>query len=128
MGEYISYNPNPVGLRSGDCVLRALSKALDQDWYTTYLDLSIEGLLQSDWGSANHVWGAYLRRKGFKRDIIPNNIPDDYTVEDFCNDYPRGTFVLAISGHVVCVKDGKFYDSWYSGKEHPIYYWHRKDE
>lgn len=128
MGKFVEYNPNPNSLRSGDCVIRALSKALNQDWYQTYLDLSVEGLLQCDWGSANHVWGAYLRHKGFSRSIIPNNCPDCYTVEDFCDEHPRGTYILAISGHVVCVSDGHFYDSWYSGNEHPIYFWYRKDD
>lgn len=127
MGKYVSYNPNPDGIRVGDCVVRALSKALGQTWEQTYIDLSVEGLLMGDLPSANAVWGAYLRRNGYQREIIPNNCPDCYTVEDFCDDYPRGTYILAISGHVVCVVDGHFYDSWYSGNEHPIYYWHRKE-
>ena len=49
-----------------------------------------------------------------------------YTVEDFCQDNPQGTYILAIDGHVVCVQDGKFYDSWNSGKEIPIYYWSKE--
>ncbi len=128
MGKYVSYNPNPDGIRVGDCVIRALSKALGQTWEETYIDLSVEGLLMGDLPSANAVWGAYLRRKGYQREIIPNNCPDCYTVEDFCDDYPQGTYILAISGHVVCVVDGQFFDSWYSGNEHPIYYWRRKDD
>ena len=48
---------------------------------------------------------------------------DVYTVRDFCEDNPLGTFVLAIHEHVVCVVDGDYYDSWDSGGEIPIYYW-----
>ena len=127
MGEFVSYNPNPTGAKVGDCVVRALSKALGQKWEETYIDLSVEGLLMGDLPSANAVWGAYLRRNGYQRDIIPNDCPSHYTVENFCNDHPYGTYILAISGHVVCVIDGKFYDSWNSGKEIPLYYWSREE-
>ena len=30
------YNPNPKGKNVDDCTVRAMSKALDQDWETTY--------------------------------------------------------------------------------------------
>ena len=128
MGEFVSYNPNPVGLKVGDCVVRALSKALGQDWEQTYIDLCVEGCLRCDMPSANAVWGAYLRRKGFERDIVPNSCPDCYTVEDFCEDHPNGTYILALDGHVVSVVDGQYFDTWQSGREVPIYYWHRKED
>lgn len=76
---------------------------------------------------ANHVWGAYLRHRGFRRNIIPNECPDCYSVSDFCKDHPKGNFVLALSGHVVAVVDGNYYDTWDSGDEVPIYYWEKKE-
>lgn len=83
--------------------------------------------MRSDMPSANHVWGAYLRRCGFVRQIVPNECPDCYTVADFCCDHPEGLFVLAISGHVVAVEDGDWWDTWDSGNEIPVYYWMRKE-
>lgn len=117
------YNPNPAGGRVGDCTTRAISKALDQDWYKTYTGLALEGFILCDMPSANYVWGSYLRRKGFKRHAVENSCPDCYTVEDFCKDHPKGVFVLALAGHVVCVVDGLYFDSWDSGKEVPVYFW-----
>ena len=73
--------------------------------------------------NANHVWGAYLRRKGFKRHSIPETCPDCYTVSDFCRDVPRGVYVLATNGHVLAGVNGDWYDTWDSGGETPIYYW-----
>lgn len=119
------YNPNPVKNRVGDCTVRAISKALDQDWETTYAGLTAYGFMLSDMPSANHVWGAYLRRNGFNRYIVDDKGQDIYTVDDFCRDNPQGVYVLAITGHVVCVQDGCYYDSWDSGTEIPIYYWTR---
>lgn len=122
------YNPNPTGARVGDCTVRAISKATGQTWQQTYLELCIYGLMYSDMPSANSVWGAYLRNKGFSRSVIPDSCPDCYTVEEFTKEHPVGTFILALSGHVVCVVDGDFYDSWDSGSMIPIYFWHKKED
>lgn len=107
----------------GDCTVRAISKALDQDWETTYTGLSIYGYMRCDMPTANHVWGAYLRSKGLKRYLVDDHNKSIYTVSDFCEDHPAGTYILAIDGHVVCVVDGDYYDTWDCGEEIPIYYW-----
>lgn len=120
---FIHFNPNPLTSRVGDCVVRAISKATNSDWERTYLQLCVYGLIHADLPSANAVWGAYLKSLGFKRKVIPNNCPTCYTVKDFCKEHPKGTFILAISGHVVAVVDGNYYDTWDSGNENPIYYW-----
>ena len=113
------YNLNPTGKNVGDCTVRALSKALNQDWYATYFGLCIEGALLGDMPSANSVWGAYLRRKGYQREFVP----DDVTVDDFSKAHPTGTYILALSGHVVCVQNGNLYDSWDSSNEIVLYCW-----
>lgn len=123
MSRFSFYNPNPNGQSVGDCTIRAISKALDQTWEETYVGLCLQGLEMGDMPSGNAVWGAYLRKHGFHRDVIPNDVPDHYTVEDFAEDHPHGTYILALSGHVVCVKDGHYFDSWQSGKEIPLFYW-----
>lgn len=120
---YIYYNPNPLGNHVGDCTVRAICKALRRDWETVYSALSLYGYKYADMPSANHVWGAYLKDQGFTRHIIDED--NMYTVEDFCKDHPKGTYILAIQEHVVCVEDGNYYDSWNSGKAIPLYVWSR---
>ena len=126
--SYIQYNANPSHKNVGDCTVRAISKALQQSWEETYIGLALQGFIMGDMPSANHVWGAYLRAKGFTRRIVPDTCPDCYTVLEFAEEHPHGTYILALSGHVVAVKDGNYYDTWNSGDETPIYYWFRKDE
>ena len=121
------YNPNPEGQRVGDCTVRSVSCALGEDWRKTYIGMAVEGLCLGDMPSANRVWGAYLERQGFKRHLIDAPCATCYNVRDFCRDHPKGTFVLAISGHVVCIKDGTYWDSWDSGDEVPIYYWSKEE-
>ena len=121
------YNPNPVGRHVGDCAIRAIAKALDIDWETAFILITVNAYQMGDMPSSDSVWGAVLRENGFYKKIIPNYCLDCYTVEDFCKDHPNGIFVLGFGGHVATVVDGKLYDSWDSSKEIPIYYWYRKD-
>ena len=121
------HNENPDGRNVGDCTVRAISTALKQNWETTYVGLSLQGFLMGDMPSANHVWGAYLREMGFRRAVIPDECPDCYTVADFAAEHPSGPDLLFLSGHVVCVMDGDYYDTWDSGGEVPLYYWCKEE-
>lgn len=125
---YREFNNNPTGRRVGDCAIRAVSLALNKDWESTYLMIALNGLQMGDMPSSNSVWGSVLRQAGFVRENLPNTCPDCYTVRDFCEEHPKGTYVLGLSGHVVTVKDGNWYDIWDSGDETVLFYWHRKDE
>lgn len=120
---YIEYNPNPVSRKVGDCVVRALTKALNTTWEGAYLSLVLNGLQMGDMPSSDVVAGSVLRQHGFVRRTISDSCPDCYTAEDFCREFPTGTYVLFFGGHVACVKDGNLYDAWNSLSETPIYYW-----
>ena len=117
--NYKYYNPNPAGRNVGDCTVRALNKALGQDWDATYWGLAIEANMIKDMPSSNAAWGSYLRRHGYHRALAP----EDITVSEFADAHPQGTYILALSGHVVCVQDGTLYDTWDSGNEILLYYW-----
>lgn len=125
---WTKYNPNPLNKRVGDCAVRAVSKATGQDWETAYIDMIVQGFAMCDMPSSNAVWGEYLRSKGFTRHIIPNECPDCYTLIDFCREYPKGTYVVALPNHAVAVIDGSYYDAWDSGSETPLYFWKRKED
>lgn len=124
---WINYNANPAGRQVGDCTVRAVSKVLDEDWEQSYSGMALQGFMLCDMPSANHVWGAYLRNKGFKKHIIPDTCPDCYTVKDFCKDNPEGRYLVALSGHVVAIIDGNYFDTWDSGNEVPIYYFKKEE-
>ena len=126
MTRYKQYNPNPSRQRVGDCTIRAICKATGKSWEQVYASLCAFGFSFKDMPSANAVWGKYLREIGFHRRMVDESL-ENYTVADFCRDYPKGTYILAIDGHVVCAVDGFYYDSWDSGQEIPIYYWTRGD-
>lgn len=121
---WIEFNTNPFGLRVGDCVIRAISKALDRSWEDIYIDLCLQGFLMGDLPSSNAVWSSYLRHKGFKRHTI-EDCPDCYSIEDFCKDHPIGTYVIGTGSHAVCIENGNVYDAWDSRQESPVYYFEK---
>lgn len=126
---FIKYNRNPYENDTGDCIVRALSVAMDKSWDEVYIGIAAQGFMMKIMPSFNVVWRAYLKRMGFKRYVIPDTCPDCYSVREFCKDHPLGTFVLATgmaSGdHVVAVKDGNYIDTWDSGNEIPVLYWEK---
>lgn len=127
MARWVKENSNPLQNQVGDCVIRAIAKATGKTWDETYVALMLQGFQDKNWPSANAVWGRYLKRIGFKRNVIPDSCQDCYTVEQFCEDHQQGRFVLALQSHVVAVIDGQYFDTWDSGQEIPIYYWERTE-
>lgn len=120
---YRYYNPNPSRASVGDCAIRAACAATGESWASAYTAIAAMGLTMHDMPSANRVWGAYLRARGFVRRSLPGGVGEDYTVADFAAEHPAGRYVVATSGHVVCVRSGDWLDTWDSGGETPLYYW-----
>jgi hypothetical protein len=102
--------------------------ATGDSWEKVYTALSTEGMYVGEWGNNNSVWDNYLRSRGFKRYICPNECPACYTIADFAMEHPSGTFIAATGRHAVAVVDGNWYDSWDSAGEVPIYYYQKIKE
>ena len=62
---YVYYNPNPERNHVGDCVIRALTKALDMSWDDAYITLMVHAYKQKDMPSSNSVWGSLLTSYGY---------------------------------------------------------------
>ena len=123
MSHYIYVNPNPKDKKVGDCTVRAICLATDRSWEDVYLDICLEGYMLYDMPSSNDVWGTYLIGKGWKYHRLQDTCPFCYTLNDFCDEHPRGIYIVATGTHVICVKDGKYYDAWDSGDKVPLFYY-----
>lgn len=124
---YVYYNENPrENYHAGDCVIRAVMRVTGESWEKIYTELCAEGFYIGEWGNNNGVWDSYLRQRGFKRHICPNDCPHCYSIADFAAEHPHGTYIAATGTHAVAVVDGNYYDSWNSGGEMPIYYYSKE--
>lgn len=121
---WIYYNPNPKGKNTGDCAVRALSKALNTDWEHAKLQLDAYSMVEAEVETSDIVWSRILAENGF--DMIALYCGDGCTLESFCQRNQEGIFVVKLPNHVVCVVDGNYYDSWDSGKEVPLYCWRKR--
>lgn len=128
MSRWKLYNPSPVGRNVGDCAVRAIAKALNTDWETSYALIALNGYLMGDMPSSDAVWGAVLRQNGFSRFAIPNTCPECYTIGDFAEDHPDGVYVVGTGSHVATIRDGIVFDSWDSTREIPQFYWHKEEK
>ena len=75
---YVQYQPNPRNLRTDDCVIRALTKALNVDWDTASIYAIVQQIRDSDIYVKNYVWGNLLLRNGFTKHHLPDTCPDCY--------------------------------------------------
>ena len=125
---FIYFNSNPRSLRVGDCAVRAMCKALGQEWEDAYAGLCSLGFSYADMPSSNFIWGMYLRRYGFEQKNIPSICPNCTTVGKFAEEHPEGTYVLACPSHVVCVDQGDIYDTWDSSDELVLYYFEKQED
>lgn len=123
---YQFYQPNPRQIRTDDCVIRALTKALGVDWDTASIYAIVQQIRDSDIYVKNYVWGNLLLRNNFTKHHLPDTCPDCYTVNDFCNDHKKGMYVLGTGDHVLTVVDGDYYDSFDSGNMIPIVYYRKE--
>lgn len=127
MNNYRYLNLNPEKHDTQDCTIRAISLFLNKDWDDVYLNVAAEGLKQKRMPSSDSVWGAYLELEGCMAYRIPHECPYCYSVKEFANEHKRGTYLLKVEGHVVCVINGYYYDTWDSGNEIVLYYWERSN-
>ena len=123
MNKYFQYyQPNKKDIKDkfGDCTIRALSKAWNCTWveafdkmipicreYQTCNIFNVPIALRKEiFEKLGFTYSGVSNKKGNKRP----------TVESFAKDNPKGTYIANVANHVVAIVDGKYYDTWDSGK------------
>lgn len=124
------YNANPKGKIGDDCVIRAISSALEQSWEKTVRELTEVGIHYGYVLNDQHTYERYLKQKGWIKIRQPRK--DDntkYTGKEFCEklqDLENIEYILDISKeqaksniiahigghHIVAIINGKVNDTW----------------
>lgn len=117
---YKYYQPNEKDLKDdyGNCVIRALCKALNKNWRETFIlccDYALEvqcpinclplKLSKDFFNKLGFTYNGISNKKGSKRP----------TVESFAKEHKKGIYVLSVANHFVTVVDGVYYDTWDCG-------------
>ena len=103
--SYRHYNANPLENNVSDCTVRAISTAEGKTWDETYEELSrlaqINGILLDDVDFIeDYLDKRYLRQCHYSK-----------TIEEFIEEYSKGTYLITMKGHITCVKNGVLIDT-----------------
>lgn len=132
---YNYFNANPKDRLGGDCVIRAISSALNQSWETTVRELTELGISLGYVLNDKHCFEKYLKVKGWTKMKQPrkrNNTK--YTGEEFCRCIQNNTSangitlsnnILANIGghHITAIKSGVINDIWNCSQKTIGNYW-----
>lgn len=73
---WIPYNPNPLGLKVGDCTVRAICAATNASWDDVHKALCDLSRDMADMPSADRCWWALLEDLGFTRRRMIDRCPN----------------------------------------------------
>lgn len=116
---YKYYNRNPNNEIIGDCVVRAISTALDIGYY------NVENMLieTSDYFNCDMLvkdcYGLLLEKK-FR---LPKINGKGRTVEEIVKQFPNNIIILRVNEHLTCAKYGIIYDIWDTSNEIVDVFW-----
>ena len=109
MARYQFLNVNPLGEIEADCVCRAISLALDEDYYKIQEKLYLVAKL-FECESLCICCYKYLLDDVY--DLKRIEEVKGMTIEEFANYFPIGIFIVRIEGHLTCVIDNNIMDIW----------------
>ena len=110
--SYIKFNNHPKGLNTSDCVVRAISKAFDNDYLETRRELN-RAKRELDFQSYKDTKFLYKHLEDYERIILKAVRGEPRTKGyDFAEMYPKGTYILKMAGHISVMIDGVIYDTW----------------
>lgn len=110
------YNANPLGRKVNDCTVRAISLATNSSWDQAYQKLSEFARAQGIMPDEVQYIDQYLERNFLKLCSDKNNFK--FTVGEFVEDHPIGTYLITMNGHITCCIDGCIYDTFDPSKRH----------
>jgi hypothetical protein len=109
---FTEFNAHPKGLKTTDCVVRAISKATNIEYMESRRKLN---QLKRDWRFTSYKDTKFLYKyfEGYPRLIFkavrgePRLKGSDFTIL-----HPKGTYILKMAGHVTLCIDGVILDIW----------------
>lgn len=111
-------NPHPKELKTGDCVVRAITLAFNADYIETRKSLNEhKRFIGAESYKEKRFINDYL--EPYERLLIPvlKGVPRMKArtfIEKFGNE---GTFIIRMAGHLACIKNGKLLDTWDSSNK-----------
>ena len=108
-------NPHPNGKLVKDCVKRAIVHATGKDYMQVQRELNnLKKITRCGKFNDNKNWKYYLEKilKLNKLSFPAIQGQSRMNGERFCEEFPKGKYILRMAGHLTCCIDGIIYDTW----------------
>lgn len=106
------HNAHPKGIKTTDCVVRAIATARNQDYLECRRELN---QAKRDLGYSNYKDTKFLYEylKNYPR-LIFKPVKGEPRIKgsDFTELHPKGTYILKMAGHITACIDGVILDTW----------------
>ena len=111
-----------------DCVVRSIMKVENLSWEEAYDALCVIGRKMKRMPNEREVITKMLELRGYERvGFKTEKGVKKPTVYDFAEQHPTGIYVASVTGHVVAIVNGRYYDSWDCGDSTIFSYWHKTE-
>jgi hypothetical protein len=106
------HNAHPKGIKTTDCVVRAISTALNQDYLECRRELN-QAKRELGYSSYKDTKFLYNYLKDNPR-LIFKPVKGEPRIKgsDFTKLHPKGTYILKMAGHITACIDGVILDTW----------------
>ena len=106
------FNAHPKGIKTGDCVVRAIATATNKDYLECRRELN---QAKRELGHSGYKDTKFLYDflKGYPR-LIFKPVKGEPRIKgsDFTELHPKGTYILKMAGHITTCIDGVILDTW----------------
>lgn len=106
------FNAHPKGLKTGDCVVRAIATATDKDYLEVRRNLNHT---RNDRGFTSYKDTKFLYDylKDYERILFKSEKGKPRIKgTDFCKLYSKGKYIIKMAGHITCCINGVILDTW----------------
>jgi hypothetical protein len=121
------YNNNPNKYRTGDCVVRAISTALDKSWGDVLQDLTSYALKYKYFINCQELYEIYLKDHKWKKHKAPSKRNGDvYSLGDWLKTFGGEAIVTIDDDHLTYVNHHIVYDIWNCTDNEVGIFWTKK--
>jgi hypothetical protein len=109
---YKEFNAHPKGIKTGDCVVRAIVTATKKDYLECRRELN-QAKRELGCSSYKDTKFLYDYLKAYPR-LIFKPVKGEPRIKgsDFTELHPKGTYILKMAGHITACIDGVILDTW----------------
>lgn len=116
---YKYYNANPQDYHIPDCVIRAITLAMDMKYYDVVALLQVNAdFFECD--CLNKLCYEKLLDNDFN---LPHYVSENKTAEEVANDFPNNVLLLRMNGHLSCSICGVIFDIFDCSQDYITDFW-----